>query len=279
MRTSLSIIIGTAITFLVAAWTFSPDQAFAQRAAKESFRASTHASGVVIGRPVRSERGVVLGTVENIVLNDSGCAQFVVISGRFPGARSMWYPIPWRVISRSTAEAIFVNIEPDFLVKAPSFSRNRIRDLSNPEFSTRVNTFFQTRAKEEKVKTEGQVKEKGRDWRTPATEGTVAPKEKMKGKAHDKARMERERKLKPSEMTGEGAVKQKEMDLKSKQPMERGKGHVTPKGQVTPGPSQMMERGRPHMERGTSEQGKIEKEVPGQSGATVTPGQAGGKIK
>ena len=30
MRTSLIIIIGTAITFLVAAWMFSPDQAFAQ---------------------------------------------------------------------------------------------------------------------------------------------------------------------------------------------------------------------------------------------------------
>jgi hypothetical protein len=274
MRTSLSIIIGTAITFLVAAWTFSPDQAFAQRAAKESFRASTHASGVMIGRPVRSERGVVLGTVENIVLNDSGCAQFVVISGRFPGARSMWYPIPWNVVARSTSEAIFVNIEPDFLVRAPSFSRNRIRDLSNPEFSTRVNTFFQTRAKEGKGKTEGRVKEKGRDWGTQATQGAVAPKETMKGKA----RMERERKLKPSEMTGEGAAKQKELDIKSRQHMEQ-KQMEQGKGKVTPGPSQMMERGKPHMERGMTEHGKSGKEVPGQSGVTVNPGQAGEKIK
>ena len=156
MRTSLSIIIGTAITFLVASWMFSPTQVFA----KASITGSAHASGVVIGRPVRSERGVVLGTVENIVLNDSGCAQFVVISGRFPGARSMWYPIPWNVVARSTSEAIFVNIEPDFLVRAPSFSRNRIPDLLNPKFNTRVNTFFQTTAKEDKVKTQGRVKEK-----------------------------------------------------------------------------------------------------------------------
>jgi hypothetical protein len=190
----------------------------------------------------------------------------------------MWYPIPWRVISRSTAEAIFVNVEPDFLVRAPSFSRNRIRDLSNPEFSTRVNNFFQTRAKEEKVKTEGQVKEKGREWRAPATEGTVAPKEKMKNKARDKVRLERERKLKPSEITGEGAAKQKELDIKSRQHMEQ-KQMEQGKGKVSPGPSQMMERGRPHIERGTSEQGKIEKEVPGQSGVMVNPGQAGEKIK
>jgi hypothetical protein len=273
MRTSLSIIIGTAITFLVAAWMFSPDQAFAQRAAKESFRASTHASGVVIGRPVRSEKGVVLGTVENIVLNDTGCAQYVVISGRFPGARSMWYPIPWNVVARSTSEAIFVNVEPDFLVRAPSFSRNRIRDLSNPEFSTKVNTFFQTRAKEEKVKTEGRVKEKGRDWGTRATQGAVNPQEKMK----NKTRMERERKITPSEMSGQGTSKPKEMDLKSKQLMEREKG------MDKPGTSQMMmEQGKPHMERGksgTMGRESLEKTGPGHTVTPVKPESPSEKIK
>ena len=92
--------------------------------------------------------------------------------------------------------------------------------------------------------------------------------------------MERERKLKPSEMTGEGAAKQKELDIKSRQHMEQ-KQMEQGKGQSSrlAGPSQMMERGRPHMERGTTEQGKSGKEVPGQSGVTVTPGQAGEKIK
>jgi len=249
---------------------FSPDQAFAQRAGKENIKASVHASGVVIGRPVRSERGVVLGTIENVVLNDSGCAQYVVISGRFPGARSMWYPIPWPVVSRSAPEAIFVSVEPDFLVKAPSFSRNRIRDLSNPEFSARVNTFFQTRATEEKAKIEGRVKEKGREWKAPATEGTVTPQEKMK----DKTRLERERKLAPSEMSGQGATKKKEMDIKSKPQMERG---IAP---VKPGPSEMkMERGRPQTERGTMEQGKSETQAPGQTGVPANPGQAIEKLK
>ncbi|HMK34278.1 MAG TPA: PRC-barrel domain-containing protein [Desulfomonilaceae bacterium] len=270
MRTSLTIIIGTAITFLVASWMFSPNQVFA----KASISASSHASGVVIGRPVRSERGAVLGTVENIVLNDSGCAQFVVISGQFPGARSMWYPIPWRVISRSTPEAIFVNVEPDVLVRAPSFSRKKFPDLLHSDFNAKVNTFFQTRTNEEKVKTEGRVKEKDREWRAPATEGTVAPEEKVK----DKALMERERKLKPSVTTGESAVKQQESDIKSKQQLERQQIERE-HGKVTPVPSQMMERDRPHMERGMMGQGKGEKEVPSQSGVTVTPGQAGEKIK
>lgn len=264
-----SAIIGTAMLLAIALWTFLPTQSFAQRASRTSVKAAAHASGVV-GRPVHSERGVVLGTVENVVLNDSGCAQFVVISGRFPGARSMWYPIPWNVISRSTPEAIFVNIEPDVLVRAPSFSRNKFPDLLHSDFNTRVNTFFQTRAKEEKGKTEGRVKEKGRDRGTRATQGIVSPEEKVKGKA----RMEREQQLKPSETSGEGTSKQKELNIKSKQHMEGDKGAVKP------GTSEMMkERGRPHMERGTKEQGKPEKGGSGQSGATVQPGQTGEKVK
>lgn len=263
-------VIGTAMFLALALWTFLPDHSFAQRASRTSVKAAAHASGVV-GRPVHSERGVVLGTVENVVLNDSGCAQFMVISGRFPGARSMWYPIPWNVISRSTPEAIFVNIEPDVLVRAPSFSRNKFPDLLHSDVNTSVNTFFQTRAKEEKGKTEGRVKEKGRDRGTRATQGTVSPEEKVKGKARIK---ETERQLKPSEMSGEGTSKPKESDVKSKQHMEGDKGAVKP------GTSEMMkERGQPHIGRGTTEQGKPEKGGPGHEGPTVEPGQKGEKVK
>ncbi|HTY22151.1 MAG TPA: PRC-barrel domain-containing protein [Desulfomonilaceae bacterium] len=272
MRTSLSLIIGTALMFLVSIWMISPDQAFAQRAGHESFRASTHASGALIGRPVRSERGVVLGTVENIVLNDNGCAQFVVISGRFPGARSMWYPIPWNVIARSTPEAIFVNIEPDVLVRAPSFSRNRFPDLLHSDFNARVNTFFQTTAKEEKGRAERSVKERGRDWESRATQGVVSPTENVK----DKARMERERKFTPSEMKGEGISKQKEMDIKSRGHMEREKGAARS------GKSEMMmERGPSHMERGSSEnagQRQLQNSGPGHAVTPAQPGQPGEKI-
>ena len=263
-----SAVIGTAMLLAIALWTFLPDHSFAQRASRTSVKAAAHASGVV-GRPVHSERGVVLGTVENVVLNDSGCAQFVVISGRFPGARSMWYPIPWNVISRSTPEAIFVNIEPDVLVKAPSFSRNKLPDLLHSDFNTRVNTFFQTSAKEGKGKTEGRVKEKGRDQGTRATQGTVSPEEKVKGKA----RIETERQLKPAEMSGEGTSKPKEQDVKPKQHMEGDKGAVKP------GTSEMKKQEQPHIERGTTEQGKPGKGGPGHEGPTVEPGQKGEKVK
>ena len=63
------------------------------------------------------------------------------------------------------------------------------------------------------------MKEKGRDWGTQANSGLqYLPKEKIKGKS---STWKRERKLKPSEMTGEGAAKQKEMDIKSRQHMEQ----------------------------------------------------------
>ena len=180
-------VIGTAMLLAIALWAFLPDHSFAQRASRTSVKAAAHASGVV-GRPVHSERGVVLGTVENVVLNDSGCAQFVVISGRFPGARSMWYPIPWNVISRSTPEAIFVNIEPDVLVRAPSFSRNKLPDLLHSDFNTRVNTFFQTSAKEGKGKTEGRVKEKGRDQGDASHTGDSISRREGKGQSSHRNR-------------------------------------------------------------------------------------------
>ena len=79
------------------------------------------------------------------------------------------------------------------------------------------------------------MKEKGRDQGTRATQGTVSPEEKVKGKA----RMEKERQLKPSEMSGEGTSKPKELDVKPKQHMEGDKGTVKP------GTSEMKKQEQP----------------------------------
>ena len=86
--------------------------------------------------------------------------------------------------------------------------------------------------------------------------------------------MEKERQLKPSEMSGEGTSKPKELDVKPKQHMEGDKGAVKP------GTSEMMkERGLATHGRGTTEQGKPEKGGPVHEGLTVEPGQKGEKVK
>jgi hypothetical protein len=252
----------------------------------EQFRAgSPGMAGVMIGKQVRNEQGAVLGVVENIVLNDTGCAQFVVISGKFHGARARLYPIPWTIIARTAPDAIFVNVDPAFLAQAPSFEQRRWVDFSQPKFQTEVRTFFEKRAHgftpgqaakpqaqvspEERAKGEKELKERQKalsedkakaekelkakregKWERPASEGVTSEQKAKEKHALDK---QRERKS-TEEMSKPGAVqsqKQKEMSVKEKEQkpeagmMERGKS--------------MMERGKSMMNQeksGMQEQGK-----------------------
>ncbi len=270
MRSASSIIIGIAMMFLMVSWAFSPDQSFARRDGRTSLRGSGRVAGVVIGKPVRNQRGVILGTVENIVLNDSGCAQYVVISGRFRGAHGRLYPIPWRVIARTAPEAIFVDFGPDFLVNAPYFEANRWPDLRGSQWETRIHSFF-AKASEGKTKTET-----GRKSKNPATQGKVSPQEKLK---HG-TKFEKGRKIKPSEMSGQGGPKHEEMNIKPKKSTEGNKGSLKP------GTSEMkmqqrrhdlehktMEHSQPGMKQKMMEQRKIEKQTPTPQGVPVNPGQ------
>ncbi|MGB6065665.1 MAG: PRC-barrel domain-containing protein [Desulfomonilaceae bacterium] len=281
MRIASSIIIGTATVLLMASCAFSPNQAFAFRDGQTSMRASERVAGVVIGKPVRNQRGVVLGTVENIVLNNSGCAQYVIISGRFRGARGRLYPVPWNVITRTAPEAIFVDFGPDFLVKAPYFEANRWPDLLGSQWGTRIHSFF-AKASEEKTKSETGGKSTGRKWKTPAAHGKVSPQENLKHGTN----FEKGRKLTPSEMSNQGVSKHKEMNIKS------NKGVEGNKGTLKPGSSEMMmQRGRqgmehkmmehsqPGMQQKMMEHKNLGKQTPNQPGATVNPGAKEQKIQ
>jgi len=263
----------------IALWTFSPDPSFAQRSSA-SVRASAHVAGVVIGKPVRSEQNVVLGTVENIVLNDTGCAQYLVVSGRFSGARARLFPMPWSVIARTGPDAIFVRVDERFLAQAPSFELNRWPDFSQSEWQTKIRTYYSGGAamtgpgKEERpgaVRQEGTPKAQ-KQWQKPAAEGTAPSGVKEK----EKARMEREHKGKTSEMGAPESSKQKQMDIRTKQ-------QTQPKeGQMMRGPGMMEQGQRPMMQRGPSEmkmQKSPEKAGPAQGAAPVGPGQAGEKEK
>jgi sporulation protein YlmC with PRC-barrel domain len=271
----ITTIVAMAMAISIGLWALNPADSFAQRSSgKAGVMASAHVSGVVIGKQIRNERGVVLGTVENIVLNDNGCAQYVILSGKFRGARSRLFPIPWAVIARTGPDAIFVDMDPAFLVEAPSFEVSRWPDFSQPKWQTEVRTFYEKRAQktvpgevgktsgagrsEDKAKAEKELRAGKKQWRTPATEGTTPTEEKSKEKVY----MERERKHQPSEMGPKGSLespKQTEMDSKSKQ--------------HKPDTSGMMDRGR-------SDQEKHEKNgAPGQVGVPAGPGQTEGRMR
>lgn len=280
----LTPVIAITMVFSIAFWTLNPTQSSAKRLGAEAgVTSSAHVSGVVIGKPVRSERGVVLGTVQNIVLTDNGCAKYVILSGQFSGARSRLFPIPWTVIARTGPDAIFVDLDPAILVEAPSFEVNRWPDFA--QWDTRIHSFYQKKAEvtapgttqtpgavrsEEKARSEKDLRAKQKDWGKQATEGARSTEKK----ATEKSLLEKERKHTPSEMGTQGAVespKQREMDIKAKQ-------HTEPKTGGTVG---TMERGQTQMkERGKSQEEKpVQKGDPGPVGVPGVPGQAGEKIK
>lgn len=273
----LSTIIATALVLSVAFWTAHATDAFAK----------TFGAGVVIGKEVRNERGVVLGRVENIVLSDQGCAKYVILSGRFKGARARLYPIPWTVIARTAPEAIFVDVDPAILVEAPSFEASNWPDFSQPQWETRVSTFYRTKIEAPFPGKAGLHKEQApgglRSEEKPKSEADIKTRRGEMGKRSEsevsgKAGLERERKHRASEMMGEKgktstpeSAKQKDLDVRTKQHvesqegatksrsyemMERGKGHME-RGQM------MMERGKGQMDKGKSQ---MEKGRPGQMG-------------
>lgn len=294
----LTLVIAITMVFSIAFWTLNPTQSSAKRLGAEAgVTSSAHVSGVVIGKPVRSERGVVLGTVQNIVLTDNGCAKYVILSGQFSGARSRLFPIPWTVIARTGPDAIFVDLDPAILVEAPSFEVNRWPDFA--QWDTRIHSFYQKKAEvtapgttqtpgavrsEEKARSEKDLRAKQKDWGKQATEGARSTEKKAieEKKATEKSLLEKERKHTPSEMGTQGAVespKQREMDIKAKQHTEPKTGGTV--GTMERGQTQMKERGQTQMmERGKSQEEKpVQKGAPGHVGVPGVPGQAGEKIK
>ena len=83
----------------------------------QSSRVSAKQAGgsIVIGKTVRNAQGVVLGKVENIVLSEQGCAEYLILSGKFSGARGRHYPVPWTVV-RVTEDPEFLMMDVDIAI-------------------------------------------------------------------------------------------------------------------------------------------------------------------
>lgn len=234
---------------------YSPDS-FAQGTGAPMMKATT-VHGGVIGKPVRNEKGVALGKIENIVLTDNGCVRYVILSGQFRNARGKLYPIPWDQIARVESDTLFVDLDPAILVEAPSFQANRWPDFAQAEWENRVSDFFRNRAhaptsgkRTEEMKTQQQAPQK------QTTEKAVSPKEKMKSKSE----------MRHEQRFGEtpAGAGQKEMDIKARHERESErnmKPGATERTLQRPAekPEKMMEQGRSgmsHQEKGPG-QGNI----------------------
>ena len=138
---------------------WSTTEASSQTRVREETRTTStqvrRVSGV-IGASVQLTAGETFGKVEDIIINDQGCIDFVVVV-----FEEKFFAVPF-TLARVDFErrVVTFEIERERFLRAPSFPRNRFPDLSvNSEFGRSVHSFFRT---------QGESKERSQEIRPPA---------------------------------------------------------------------------------------------------------------
>ena len=121
--------------------------AYSQAQVREETRTTTTTQvrrlSLVIEASVQLQAGATFGKVDDIVINDQGCIDFVVLV-----FEEKLIAVPFSLVEVDFARKVVrVDVERERLLKAPSFARARFPDLSvNSDFGRRVNTFFRVQS-------------------------------------------------------------------------------------------------------------------------------------
>ena len=90
----------------------------------------------IIGATVGLRGGTRLGTIQDFVLADGGCVEYVVA-----GYGDQFIPIPWRAAMYQPAQRmLMVDIDPGRIHDMPMY--HQISELMNRQFSDRVHSFY-----------------------------------------------------------------------------------------------------------------------------------------
>src|SRR5262245_19172922 len=92
----------------------------------------------VIGSAVQLQAGAGFGRVEDVILNDRGCIEYLVLAHE-----ANFIVVPWTVATVQFEQRVVVlDIERDRLLRAPTFTRDRWTVLADADFRHRVNAHF-----------------------------------------------------------------------------------------------------------------------------------------
>ena len=106
---------------------------------------------MVIGGAVRIAKGVSVGKIEDVVLNDSGCIDYVVVA-----YRDQYVAIPWSVVTVDFQQRIVtVDITEERFATVPTFRRDEFSFLAKTEFTQKVHSVFDGKG-EPKLKPAGE---------------------------------------------------------------------------------------------------------------------------
>ena len=78
------------------------------------------------------------GTIEEIILNENGCLDYLVVSHE-----NKHLVLPWGIAQVNfDRRSVVLNVERQRLIQAPSFSGSDWTQITRPEFSQQVHRFY-----------------------------------------------------------------------------------------------------------------------------------------
>jgi PRC-barrel domain len=100
----------------------------------------------LIGSAVELQAGGKFGEIEDLIINDEGCIDFLVVV-----FEDKLIAIPFGVTRVDFGRrVVFIDVERELLLRAPSFARKQFPDLSSSsEFGRKVHSHFQTQGRRE----------------------------------------------------------------------------------------------------------------------------------
>jgi len=124
-------------------------------------RAST-----VLGARVSLQGGDAVGKVTDLVINDDGCIDYVVVA-----SEDNYVLVPWSAGTVNFAErTIVLDIPQNRWREVPTFTRDRWPDLSDARYTQRVQRYFNVSGNRRERRNERRpVQDTEREPRTPAT--------------------------------------------------------------------------------------------------------------
>ncbi len=99
----------------------------------------------IVGKKVISQKGEDLGTVDDLVLNENGCLDYLILGhGGVLGIGDRLVPIPWKAVKTgSQADTVIVDVDKEQLTKAPSFESKKWPNFSDSEWYGKIREFFE----------------------------------------------------------------------------------------------------------------------------------------
>ena len=95
-------------------------------------------ASIVIGARVRLGSDVMVGKVEDIVLNDQGCVDYAVVV-----YEDKYVLVPWTVTRVDYADRIVsIDITKERFLEVPTFTREHWPNLTHRTYTQKVRTFF-----------------------------------------------------------------------------------------------------------------------------------------